>query len=844
MMGKKLLYLGLATFLSVSTLGLMNRQNVMAAPTTDVGVTYVGHVQNVGWQPWVSNGAEAGTDGKGLRVEALKVNLTNAPTGAHIDLQTHVQNIGWQTIVKDGQEAGTDGKSLRIEAIKLTLENMPGYSIQYRAQVENIGWQNWISDGQEAGTDGQSLRIEAIEIKLVKISDNSTVGVQYQGHVQNVGWQSAATNGQIAGTEGQSLRVEALKIGLVNAQAGAKINYQTHVQNIGWQTPVADSTEGGTDGKGLRIEAIKIALENLPGYSVQYRSQVQNIGWQPWVSDGQEAGTDGKGLRIEAIEVRIVKTADGSTPTPVPFINNITNVASVALNKPTDTLTVGSTDTLTATVSPSIATNKAVTWTTSDSKVVAVDNTGKVTAVSAGTATITATTADGSKTSSCIVTVNNAVVTVTSVALNKTTDALTVGSTDTLSAIVAPINATNKAVTWASSNTNVATVDNTGIVTAVSAGTATITATTADGSKTSSCIVTVNNAVVTVTSVALNKTTDALTVGSTDTLTAIVAPINATNKAVTWASSNTNVATVDNTGKVTAVSAGTATITATTADGSKTASCTINIPVVKTSGVNLNKTSDSLIVGDIDTLTTAITPSNATNQSVTWSSSNPEIATVDNTGKVTAVSAGTSTITVTTVDGSKTDSCVITVVNLSIVSINDITANLVQNDSYNLPNTVVATMNNGKTSELKISWQPNVVDTSKLGTYTFEGSVDGYNKTVKLTLNIQAYVPNLTINSYSAITINNVSQSLSLNILNNGDRSVAISKIEVYEKGVLYSTYNSSDLITNNIPTDIAAGQQWGMNINYKLGIWLDNSYIKYYIDCNGTSTQYKSNLN
>ncbi|WP_162174166.1 Ig-like domain-containing protein, partial [Clostridium akagii] len=329
------------------------------------------------------------------------------------------------------------------------------------------------------------------------------------------------------------------------------------------------------------------------------------IGWQPWVSDGQEAGTDGKSLRIEAIEVRIVKTADGSTPTPVPFINNITNVASVALNKPTDTLTVASTDTLTATVSPSIATNKAVTWTTSDSKVVAVDNTGKVTAVSAGTATITATTIDGSKTSSCIVTVNNPVVNVSSVSLNKTTDTLTVGSTDTLSAIVAPSNATSKAVTWASSNTNVVAVDTTGIVTAVSAGTATITVTSADGNETSTCTVNVNNPVVNVSSVVLNKTTDTLIVGRTDTLSVAVGPSDATNKAVTWISSDNAVATVDNTGKITAVSSGTDIITATTADGNKTASCTVTVnpttidvtpPVVDTTTLEVDK--KEVTVGD------------------------------------------------------------------------------------------------------------------------------------------------------------------------------------------------------------------------------------------------------
>lgn len=396
-----LLMTAIVSFISILT---TTSAKVKADTINQIGVQYQSQVQNIGWQNPVSDGAESGTDSQSLRVEALKLNLVNAPADAHIDYQAHVQSIGWQNVVEDGAEAGTYGKSLRVEAIKISLKNLPGYSVQYRVYVQNIGWMDWVSDGQVAGTTGESLRVEAVEVKLVKISDNTTVGVQYQGHVQNVGWQDPVQNGQVAGTEGQSLRVEALKIGLLNAPAGAKINYQTHVQNIGWQPPVSDNAEGGTDGKSLRVEAIKIALENLPGYSVQYRAHVQNIGWQPWVSDGQEAGTDGKSLRIESIEVRIVKTADGSTPTPVPFIND---VSSVGLNKTTDTLTVGSTDTLSATVYPSSAANKAVTWSSSDKNIASVDNTGKVTAVSAGTATITATTVDGGKTANCTIIVNN-----------------------------------------------------------------------------------------------------------------------------------------------------------------------------------------------------------------------------------------------------------------------------------------------------------------------------------------------------------------------------------------------------------------------------------------------------
>ena len=168
---------------------------------------------------------------------------------------------------------------------------------------------------------------------------------------------------------------------------------------------------------------------------------------------------------------------------------------------------------------------------------------------------------------------------VTGVTLNKNTLTLEIGGTTTLTATVAPENATDKTVTWESDKTNIATVDNTGKVTAIKDGTAIITAKTANG-KAATCTVTVNKAVVPVESVTLNKSEITLEIDDTETLTATVSPESATDKTVTWTSDKENIATVDNTGKVTAIKDGTATITATTANG-KTATCsvTVNAPL-------------------------------------------------------------------------------------------------------------------------------------------------------------------------------------------------------------------------------------------------------------------------
>jgi uncharacterized protein YjdB len=170
---------------------------------------------------------------------------------------------------------------------------------------------------------------------------------------------------------------------------------------------------------------------------------------------------------------------------------------------------------------------------------------------------------------------NVATVAVTGVSISPTTATVGLGSTQQLSATLAPANATNQNVTWTSSNTAVATVNASGLVSAVSAGTTTITVKTVDGNKTATSAITV--AAIPVASVSVSPTTASLYAGNTQQLSATIAPANATNKTVTWSSSNTGIATVNSSGLVTAVSAGTANITVTTQDGSKTAIAAITV---------------------------------------------------------------------------------------------------------------------------------------------------------------------------------------------------------------------------------------------------------------------------
>jgi uncharacterized protein YjdB len=264
--------------------------------------------------------------------------------------------------------------------------------------------------------------------------------------------------------------------------------------------------------------------------------------------------------------------------------------------------------------------------------------------------------------------INALVVHPEAVNLNKTQISLLVGKTEALNATVTPDTAVDKTINWKSSNNSVATVDNTGIVTAVSSGSAVITVSTTDGNKIKSCSVSVTNPV---TAITLNKSsteltisgTDILTEGRKDTLLATVIPASATNKDITWVSSNNEVVTVDNTGKISAVKAGTSIITVITSDGSKTATCTVVVriaPVDKATGINFIKTEDNLIVGQADTLAAIVTPSTA-NEAKIWTSSDNSVVVVDSMGKITGINAGTAIIIATTADGAYVATCTITV---------------------------------------------------------------------------------------------------------------------------------------------------------------------------------------
>ena len=350
--------------------------------------------------------------------------------------------------------------------------------------------------------------------------------------------------------------------------------------------------------------------------------------------------------------------------------NQTVLVTSVTLSA-TASVTSGTSISIPSTVLPANAANSVLNWNSSNTAVATVNSNGLVTGITAGSATIVATSTDGSnKSGSCALTVIPPPVLVSSVSL-PTTLSFDAGSAVTLQATILPANAANKTLNWTSSNTTVATVNSAGLVTGLIPGSATITATSTDGSnKSGNCSLTVNVPPILVSSVTV-PATSSFNAGSAVTLQATVLPSNAANKTLSWTSSNIAVATVSSNGLVTGVSPGTSTITATSTDGSnKSGICSliVNIPPILVTSVTL-PVSSSFNSGSALTIPATVLPANAANSALAWSSSNTSIATVNSLGLVSGISPGNAIITATSTDGTnKTGTCAL-IVNIPVTSV-------------------------------------------------------------------------------------------------------------------------------------------------------------------------------
>jgi uncharacterized protein YjdB len=400
-----------------------------------------------------------------------------------------------------------------------------------------------------------------------------------------------------------------------------------------------------------------------------------------WASDNVSVATVSPSGVVTAVapgQATITAASEGKTDgAPVSVAR--APVARVGVSPTNSALTVGETVTLAATVTDTrgvVVTDRPVTWVSSNPAVAGVSATGVVTALSVGSTTITATSEGQSGSADVAVTA----VPVASVSVLPSTVNLFVAQTSVLAATVRDANGTvvtDRPITWSSSNTSVAGVSTTGVVTAVAPGSATISASAGGRSGSATVIVTL----VPVGSVTLAPATATVIAGQTTTLVPTIRDANGAvvgGRTVSWTTSSSAVATVSSSGVVTAVAPGDATITATSEGKSGNASITV-IPV-PVGSVTVTPATKSLVAGTTTALTATVKDANGntvTNRPVTWSSSDPLVATVSSTGVVTAVAPGSATITATSEGQSGSSAITVTPVPVASVTVQPPTMALV-----------------------------------------------------------------------------------------------------------------------------------------------------------------------
>ena len=381
-----------------------------------------------------------------------------------------------------------------------------------------------------------------------------------------------------------------------------------------------------------------VSPENVSNRTVSWSSSAPSV-----------ATVDGNGLITPVAPGKTivsVSTCDGSGLEATCEVTVLQHVESLELSSETLTLDNGMTSQLQATVFPVNASDKTLTWESSDPEVASVDDKGNVTAKSRGETVITVMSVEGGVSAKCSVVVRQQA---TGIVMNHEFLEIYNGESGSLTAAVYPDNANDRTVSWSSSAPSVATVDGNGLITPIAPGKTIISGSTCDGSGlTATCEVTVLQHV---ESLELSPETLTLDNGTTSQLQATVFPANASDKTLTWESSAPEVASVDDNGNVYAKMPGTTEIIVKSVESGVAASCKVRV-VILASDIYLDESSLELNSGSGFTLAATIMPYSVTTKNLKWESSNNDIATVDSEGNINAVAFGKAIITAYTTDGS------------------------------------------------------------------------------------------------------------------------------------------------------------------------------------------------
>ena len=462
-------------------------------------------------------------------------------------------------------------------------------------------------------------------------SDQSIVKVNEKGEVFAVG-------------EGQAI----VTIQETSNKASVTQKFTVHSNND--NKKIVSSIVSSTDKINLVIGGeAQIGMQMYPLYVPQF------IIWTSLDRNIATISNNGVVTGINHGKTKVIATAVDGTYKIIDVNVSEESIAieKISINEKSLSLNIGESKIITTKIKPSNATNKKISWTSSDSNIVKVNDSGIAMGVSSGQAVITASINEGDSLAKIPVTVTEKVISVNvnDVSISSARVAIDVGSSSSIKANINPRNATNQKLIWKSGNDKIATVSD-GMIYGKSEGTTMVSVTTEDANITKSILVMVN--AVPLKAIALNK--EKIEIGAESQVQLIVSytPSNATYKNITWTSSDSNIAIVDENGLVTTKHKGSAIITAKSSNGlTKDCMVVVTNEFIHVTSITLSNNQYTVKVGEKIGITPVITPSNATNPKVTITSSNPNLVKVLEDGNIEGVREGVTTITVTTVDGNK-----------------------------------------------------------------------------------------------------------------------------------------------------------------------------------------------
>lgn len=463
----------------------------------------------------------------------------------------------------------------------------------------------------------------------------------------------------------------------------------------------------------------------------------KTIVWSTSDSNIATVSSDGKVVTVGIGQCIITATNPASKVAASCTVIVLEPLTGLTLNTYFQNMVKGTRFVLVPNVEPATASNKNVTFWSSDSDIATVDEKGIITAVKGGVCEIVVTTEEGSFTQKCVIVVKEYVTSVTLAEKNKF---LNYGDTYNLTATVGPETASDKKLMWSSSNESILTVNQFGVIKGVGYGTAVVTATAADGSGVSdSCVVQVVRPVKEIT---LSQSKITLYVGDVFHVDATINPENASVKKLLWTSSDPSVAKVYDDGDIEAVGVGRCKIYATSTDGNNVvAECTVTVKqLINASSLTINSHEILMLTGKMRTLTARLYPNNST-ENVRWYSTDTSVVVVDENGQITTVGPGSCEVVAYTTYGTVEDRCTVYSMAMSKSSMT-----LEQYDTFNLYVDGAPSAASWRSSNPRIATvtQRGIVTARMPGECTISATVDG--KTVTCSITVRSIDPGKFIN--------------------------------------------------------------------------------------------------